>query len=183
MVIVKNLTMDTPEYMLYVCNHIPVILAALLYMREYSLIKSFINVGVVIQAGWMVDLLGKLIFNHYVFSSTVYIFNSYSPFGHSVSIALHATTLIPSFFITYKKDSDKRTVPFSILYLAIIYILTLTLSEPGLDINCVFNMCNIPILSSIGTVNTFIPVVFFSIILPTHLIQKSIFLISSKRKM
>ncbi len=160
--------------MLYVCNHIPLILALLFLLKKYSLIKSFINVGLIVQAGWVLDLLGKALFNHYIFGSTVYIFNSYSPLGHTVSIALHTSTLIPAFFMTWKTEPEKYTLKVSLAYMAIIYLMSLYLTEPSLDINCVFNMCNVSFLSSYSSPVLFMPLVTLIIILPTHLMQSAV---------
>lgn len=181
LVIAKNLAMDSPADLLYLCNHIPGILSLLFYFKKYSIIKSFINVGLAVQLGWTVDLLSKSLFDVYIFGSTSYIFDSNAPFAHSISIAVHATTLIPASLITVSKRIGWTSLAISLLYLVTIYYISYYITDPSLDINCVFNMCDIKLFLELISKKMFIPSVFFLIILPTHFLQIVVFNISIYR--
>lgn len=181
LLIYRNIVNENFESMIYFCNHIPIIIAFLLLFENYDYLKAIINVGFLIQIGWILDFLSKLIFGFYIFGSTSYIFSS--PYNISIllSILVHFTTLIPLFFIIRKEKTKTKTIYYSVVYLLILFVLSLFFTNPVYDINCVFSACNVGFLQFNKFTWFYIPIAVFLVIIPTYLIQKK-FEISKKAK-
>lgn len=172
LVIIRNISIHNYEIFFYFCNHIPILIIILLIFEKIDYLKALINIGLLIQIGWVLDFSSKLIFNTYLFGSTSYIFQGANYFSIIVSILIHTTTLIPLFFLIKKEKTKKKSIYYSIIYLIIIFFLTLLLTTPDYDINCVFNACQINFLQFNLFTWFYLPLSLILLILPTYFIQK-----------
>lgn len=168
----RNIVSGIPQTFVYFCNHIPIIIAFFLLFERYDYLKAIINIGLLIQMGWVLDFLSKLIFDFYIFGSTSYIFSESFNLSIFLSILIHTTTLIPLFFIIRNKKTKLKTIYYSIAYLLILFLVSIMFTNPIYDINCVHSACNVNFLQFENFVWFYIPFAIFFLIIPTYLIQK-----------
>lgn len=172
LVIIRNIQIESFQTFFYFCNHIPILIIIFLIYKKYNYLKALINIGFLIQFGWILDFFSKLIFDYYLFGSTFYIFENLLSFSSLISILIHTTTLIPLFFIIKKEKTNEKSLYYSIIYLIFIFLLTILFTNPLYDINCVFNACQINFLQINYFTWIYLPLTIISIILPTYFIQK-----------
>lgn len=171
-IIIRDILSHNYESFFYLCNHVSIFIIIFLILKQYNFLKALINVGIIIQIGWCLDFLTKLIFNFYIFNATEYVFENLISISSLLSILVHTTTLIPLFFLIRKKKTKKITIYYSILYLIFLYVLSLLFTEPIYDINCVFNACNLNFLQPFYNLYYYLPFSIILIVVPSYYLQK-----------
>jgi len=172
LIISKSIITNNYEVLFFFCDHIALLLAITILMQKHDITKSLINIGILAQLAWTLDFSSKLIFNTYIFHVTTYIFEQPNTLQITISILIHFTTLIPAFLLTRKYKTKPKTIYYSLLYITMLYALTLLFTTPSNDINCVFNACSLSPAIANQLPQLYLPIAMILLILPTHLLQK-----------
>jgi hypothetical protein len=168
LIITKNLINPGENSFLWFCDFVPLLLIIGYYFDWIQFTKSLINIGFIAQNLFVIDILFNFILGHSLFGFSTKLFES----GHLqifFSFLIHIFPLNLAFIHTYKIKNKFSSLVYSFIFLSLIYIMTLYLSNPLQDINYVFNPganLNIPYYSEL-----WIPIVFIVVVIPTYFLQ------------
>jgi len=173
-VIFVNLDAGRPMVLFWFCNHIPLFLSFAFFSRNTALVKAFISVGLIAQALWTIDFIGKVFFDTFVFGYSKYVFGIQG-FELFVPIIIHMFSIAIAFLATLREKTDKRVLLYAFVYLVVLQAITLAITLPEDNINCVQKICgfesiNLPHYSFIWSI-----LVFLILVLPAYLLQVLIY--------
>lgn len=164
------------------CNHTPLIFAFAFFFRKKSVIKALINVGFIAQFLWTLDFLSKSIFNVYIFQVTRYVFEDIPGIYVLIPILIHVLSTNMALYFTYKKKPSLKILFYSLVYLIILYAMSLSFTDSVDNVNCVYEICGATQLIFSSYTYFWPVIVFFGIVLPTQGIQYLLYLQSRKRR-
>ena len=169
-VIYSNLDIGRPDILIWFCNHTPLIFAIGLILNNKDLVKGIISVGLLPQLFWIVDFLGKLVFDVYVFDVTRYLFEDFTGISLLGSILTHLFSTIFVLLLVYRYKTKKIALAYSAVYLVLLFGFSLFLTPPEENINLIYRIeiwdITFPGYTTIWSLMSFILVV-----LPTHYFQ------------
>lgn len=171
MLLYKYIYLAEFNNMLWFCSHAPLLFALSFFFKKVNIIKSLISVGLIIQLIWIVDYLGKLLFDFYLIGTTDYMFLYQSSFfSYMISVLEHFSSFL-ALIITYKFKPKKEIFYYSFFYLIIILIFTLVFSSPEDNFNLVHNMIIFNELTFPGYTFVWIFLAMIILVLPTYYFQ------------
>ena len=180
LVIVRNQHSD-PEIFIWFCNHALLLLAIGCFTHNNHLTKAIINVGLFGQLVWSIDFLSKIIFGVHFFNVTNYVFVQPYTFSTALTVLIHMFATTIALYHTRKFKPTRKTLIYSIVYLVVLYILTLTLTTPENNINWVFEIGGTIQYEHIIYTILYPLIAFIGVISPTHYLQKKISNIYNKK--
>jgi hypothetical protein len=180
LIILSNYYTGRMHVMFWFCSHTPLIFGLAFLLDKKDVIKGLINVGFLFQFAWTLDFLSKLIFNVYIFWVTDYLFNEPHGLYMLVPILVHILGANLALFMTYKEKPNLRALFYSLIYLVIIYWVSLAYTIPERNVNCVHLLCGIPQYTFPYYTNLWLLTALVLIVLPTHGIQYLLYRISQK---
>jgi len=178
--IIFNLSNGRLGVFYWFCNHTPMILAIGFFLKDKNIIKSIINVGFIAQFFWGLDLVYSLITQNSLFDITPYVFQ-HQGFSIIVPPLVHLFSTNLALIITIKEKPTKKTLLYSLIYTITLYLVTLILTNPIDNVNCIHEICVFRSFTPLNYNLLWVPLVFLLIILPTQLIQYLFYLIYKKR--
>jgi len=145
------------------------------FLKNINLIKALINIGFIGQFIWILDFIFKILTGKYLFGVTSYIFENNFTWLIFIPIIAHFFSTLLALILTLKEKPNFISIGFSLIYLVIIYILTLIYTNPLSNINCIYEICGFEtiILPFYTQIWPFFALLF--IILPTYLLQVFIY--------
>ncbi len=170
----------TKDYtgIMWSCNLVPIIFAFSFLTKNFRLIKGTLNY---IFIPHLVFVIVSLIY----FSTGLNLINiqlGYTSFSVGFrAILFHLFSANVALFYSYKIKSDKKSIIYSAIIFLIIYILTILLTPPALNINFLSSSkviigVDVPFLKLIW------PFFVFTIfVVPTYFFQKYLFKISTRK--
>jgi hypothetical protein len=171
LVIIRNLA-EGFNYFFWFCDFVPVLLALAFFLKDNDFVKGIINIGLIMQIGFMFDFMHILLFGYSFFSVNKEILSlSYSLIA--LTFFIHFSTIF-AFLWTYKEKPSKKTLFYSFFILILIYISTLLFTLPADNVNFVFSEVS---LFSYFTINIphytlwWILIAFILLVIPAQFIQ------------
>ncbi len=152
------------------CDFAPILLAIGFYFENTQFIKAVISVGLIPQLLYIFGFLGNLI-TGITFISTI---SEYGFFYSSISILVHAATLI-ALFLTYKEKTETKSLYYSLVIATGMYLVTLFFTSPKDEFNYVYSYTSLTQITIPYHVTFWIPLVFVFLILPIFFFQKTLF--------
>jgi len=160
---------DLPR-LFWFCNHTPFILALLLYFRKKYIIKGIINIGLIFQFLWTIDFISKALFGFYLTGTTRYLFEGSFGWLIIIPVLIHIFSTNLALYFTYDSKPNIKALFYSLIYIIVIYGITLSFTSIETNINCVRTICGVSY--SFDTYTNYWPALaFFLIVIPTQLIQ------------
>jgi len=134
------------------------------------------------QFAWTLDFLSKLIFNKHIFKVTAYVFEN--PFGIYVliPILIHMFGTNLALLLTYKEKINSKVILYSLVYIIILYGVSLSYPPPDRNVNCVYEICGLTQYTFANYTFFWPALIFFLIVIPTHGIQYMLYSFSRKSK-
>lgn len=174
-ILIGNINNEDYDVFFWFCNHIPMLFAISFYFNNHNMTKGLINIGFLAQLVWGLDFLSKLIFNTYIFNLTEYVFEKNS-LWILLPISIHLFSTNVALYLTRKEEPNQKTLEYSMIYVIILYIVTLIFTNPANNINWIYKIeANINYSNTLYTI--FWPIItLVFIILPTQKIQELIYL-------
>lgn len=180
LIIYLNQGVKSNDIFFWFCNHAPIIFAIAFFTQQFDIIKALINVGLISQLTWTLDLLSKLLFNTYIFEVTSYIFEPQNTINMIYPIIIHVFSTLVALYFTYNIKPTTKTLYLSLLYTILLFIFTILYTSANNDINCVYNACNILAVNP----KLYLPIwpimIFTIMVIPTHAFQKWLYLKTKK---
>jgi hypothetical protein len=175
LVIVKNI--DTHHYInfFWFCDFVLILFAIGFFLKNDQFIKGLINIGFIPQIISIVSLSAAIFFglNFVGFADIL----NYSKFYITISFLVHLLSVNVALILTYKIKPKKESLLYSLLFLAIIFVLGLIFTPVDQNINYIYNAdflkVTIPYYTYFCIVLSFI-----FVILPTYAIQYFLYKIS-----
>ena len=158
------------DSLLWFCAHTPLLFAVGFYFKQYQVIKGLISVGFIGQIGWALDFIAS-IFGVEILGVTRYVYTLESTALMISTIAAHFFGTFLALYFTYKKRIKKKSLVVSVLYGLFVFFTTYILTEPSLNINCVFEPCGFGIPYSDFYTVMWPLIAFLVLILPGYYIQ------------
>ncbi len=155
------------------CDTAPIILAALLYFKNYSALKGFLNIILFGQLGYMVVIGTKYLFGvtlaHFVFE------HSLTSLYTLTTLIVHTSALI-ALLATYHLITSHRSLLYS-LFILIITFIVITLfvtpdSSDATNYNLIFHSHLLSWLPHYT--QAWVVLAFVFVVLPTHLFQMAL---------
>ncbi len=169
------------DIFIWFCNHSAIFFAIGFFFRKFDLIKGLISVGFVSQLAWFLDLIFRLLFGFYVLGITDYVFEMGFNWWVFYPISIHVFSTFIAFIHTFRVETKKESIYYAGGYLFFLYFLTILLTNPANDINCVYGACGLFGLDSFSWwENVWVFVVFGIIVLPVHYLQVWLYIIWKK---
>jgi uncharacterized integral membrane protein len=163
------------------CNHTPLILGMAFLFRKKDFIKGLINVGFIAQFLWTLDFLSRLLTGNYIFKVTQYIFEEQLGAYILIPIGIHMLSINLALFLSYKRKPKLKTLLYSLVYIILLFAITLTYTLPERNVNCIQEICGIPQYTFPSYTFFWPAIVFFVIVLPTHGLQYLIYKLHKKK--
>lgn len=128
------------QYAVWFCNHSMLITGTAVLLRNRFWLTAMLNWSVVPITIWVVDFIGKVLFNTHIFNVTNYMFEGPS-WGHIISMQhLFAVPLMLYALILMGKP-NKWAWLGTLLQSAILFVLSYFYITPDYNINCVHTAC------------------------------------------
>ena len=102
-------------------------------LASMMLLNSFIADGV----GWTLDLLVALVSGHHPFGATAYMFDAAIPLTVRLLSLFHVAVPL-LIWMVYKLRYDRRAIVFQTLLAWTVLVICVLLTDPVMNINCVF---------------------------------------------
>jgi hypothetical protein len=128
-------------YLLWYCNHAPLLFALAFMARSAQVSKGIISVGLLAQTAWLADFFTRLVFGFYLFKITDYVFVEPLSVSNAVVIAIHTAVVPLALALTYNIRPRAVSLLYSLAYIAALYGITLLFTPAALNVNCVFQTC------------------------------------------
>ncbi len=155
---------------LWFCSHATLIFGIAFLYKRINIIKAMISVGLLIQFFWIVDFLGKLFFDVYIFSATEYMFVYSSFFGFITSIFEHLTGIL-ALVLTFNYKPEKTSLIYSFVYLLVLLVVSFLFGTAAQNYNFVHFL---PIFNDVtfaGYQYVWIFLAMLIVVIPTYFIQ------------
>lgn len=173
LIIIMNLQFTHQGVFFWFCNHVPFIFAIAFFFKEVQIVKALISVGFIAQILWIIDFLGKLLFDIFVFGFTAYVFD--------LSGLLLVTVILVHFFSTTvaivfsaTEDILPKSLWYSAAYIVVLYVSTIVFTASQYNVNCGYALCGFEELS-IPYYTIIVPfVAFVVLVIPGYYLQKGL---------
>jgi hypothetical protein len=172
LLIYRGFLLEGFDIFFYFCDHICVVLALCFVFGWVDFIKALINVGLIVQIFWVVNVLVRFFFGFFLFGVRIFIFESSNYFSIVLSLLIHFSSLIVAFLFVRKKRTNFVSVLYAELYFLILYVLTLFFTNPINDVNCVFSACGLSFFQFDFFYFFYLPIVFVLVVFPSFLLQR-----------
>lgn len=110
------------------CNFAPILFGISFFFRKIQIIKSIINIALIPDIFFLIDLFSSLFFNFGIFGMVQPYLHENFIFAFT-TIALHLTAFL-ALSATYKIKPNKTTLLYSTCLVLAIYFMTLLFSPP-----------------------------------------------------
>ena len=164
------------------CNHTPLMFSLAFFYGKDRIIKAIINLGFLPQILWTVDFLMKIFFGFYTFGFTRYVFDDALGIYVLVPILIHMFSTNVAFIATIKKKVDLKILMYSVIYVVLLYGITLVYSAQEINVNCVYEMCGAENYTPVWYTSLWPLIVFVFVLLPTQGIQYFFYWWFAKKK-
>lgn len=132
---------QTVPWLVWYCNHVSLLYALAFWARERNIIKGIMSVGLVVQVAWIIDFFAHLLgFN--LFNLTNYMFEGAMSATKAVALLAHMAVPAVIFVWTYKIPQRLISLFYSGIYIAVLWVVTLSFTSPDQNVNCVFSPCS-----------------------------------------
>lgn len=158
-------------YMLWFCSHVSLFFAIGFFIRNIDLIKTFICIGLIPQFIWIIDYLVRLIFGFFLIGATDYMFEGFSAFSYATSFIAHFFSTGIALGLTYMYRPNKKILLYALMYLIIIFSLTLSLAPEEHNINLTQHMVISDGFTFPGYQAVLLAVAMLCIVLPSYYLQ------------
>lgn len=179
LVFVRNQVLGEHVLFFYYCDNIALFLGLGFLFKNIPFIKALISCGLVLQVIYLVDLLFILFLDQELTGTTIYLF-AQGPFLLTVTLLMHFGTAFVALLFTFREKNRPISLSYAFLYLCFLYYTTIWFTPPGYDMNCIFNACDVSAVYFEGFTRLWIVLTFFFLVIPTHLFQEALYLISNK---
>lgn len=180
-VIVRNSLESYYSYFWY-CDFVAIIFAFAFFFKKLHLAKALINFGLVVQIIFLGGLFYKLFFKN-IFLGDIFTFTTLNLFLVLSTVLIHLSTTLGLIF-SYQIKPEKKTVYYSLIFVLIVYFVTLIFTKSSGSVNFVYSIPMtfralfmwIPFYTELWVLVTFIVV-----ILPTQALQYLLWKITRKK--
>jgi hypothetical protein len=128
------------EYAIWFCNHSMLITGTAVLMRNRFWLTAMLNWSVIPITVWMIDFIGKLFFNVYIFRVTEYMFEGPS-WGHIISMQHLFAVPLMIYALYLLGKPDKWAWLGTLLQSAILFSISYFFITPDYNINCAHTAC------------------------------------------
>lgn len=122
------------------CNNAAFFYAIAFWQKNTEYIRGINLVGILPQLLWVFDLVSPL-FGLDLSDTANYVYAEGLTFSNNVSIILHTTMPFVALWYVYRARPTSRAIGYALLYIAGLYVTTLSGTGPGDNVNCVFTGC------------------------------------------
>lgn len=131
---------DLSYDLFWYCDHISLLYFFAFYFRRSQAVIGIMQVGLVVQLLWLVDFIAHLLGIN-ILNAADYMF--VGDFGYVKIITLLIHLVIPISVLHWIGGIRPRlsSLGYSAVYICLLFSITLTLSPPEKNINCVFGPC------------------------------------------
>lgn len=176
-----NFKIQRPDVLIWFCNHTPLFFSIGFFFKNNDITKSIINVGLIPQLIWIIDFLGKIIFNTYIFDVTRYIFEDFTGLALVGSILSHIFATILALYFTYKHKPISKIILVSFVYIVVLFFTTLFFTPVHENVNLIYYV-NIGNISFPGYTILWPVLVLIIIVIPTYYFQVFLYDWSKNKK-
>ena len=166
------------DIIFWMCNLFPILFAIGFFTKNITLIRSLINLILIVQILWVLDFFQILFFNYsFLGGITSYLFQNKNMVLPTIFI--HSSSILALFLIYKEKVKKYDDLILSVILCLTLYTISLNFTNPANNINCSFKVCKncnfwiCEILSTLPFYKFYSP--FLHIILfafPVHFFQK-----------
>jgi hypothetical protein len=173
LIIIVNISINEVSGLFWFCNNAPFFIAIGFFLKKTQLIKGIISVGLIGQLGWIIDYLAQILFHTTLFGVTSYT-SQISGWILGATVLIHVFSLTIAILFTYTEKIQKESLYYSIIYGTLLILLTVQLTPPELNINCLYRVCGAS--NEIIKLNIVKLIILggFIMIMPGYLIQKQL---------
>lgn len=159
---------------IWYCDHIMLLFAIAFIFNRKDLVRSFVNIGLIPQLIWLLDLALSVVTGEFLFGFTEYVFSFSSILAIVITIAGHLfSTLVAILFSIDEKPQFKETY-YSLVYVLSLYIITLLLTTPVENVNCVYGNC-LGFWNFVYYTYLWPVLVYILLVIPSHYLQKLVY--------
>jgi hypothetical protein len=177
-VILRDINIDNQSTFFWFCDFAPTILAFAFLMKDEQLVKGLINIGFIPQMLYFISLVAAFLGVDILgFKSLLNYGDSvlnYGLFNIAVGFLMHAFSSNVALLLTYKTKPQTKSLMYSLIVLAGMFIVGLFFTSPIDNVNYVFSSSalgfSIPFYTLLWIISSFV-----ALVLPTHLIQYALY--------
>ena len=169
-VFLRNHLLGEQILFFYYCDNIALFLAIGFLTRNIQLIKGLISSGLILQVVYLLDLLSIIFFDQELTGTTIYLFD-YNTFLLIITLFMHFGTAFVALLFTVQEETRWTALLYALAYLAFLYFTTIAFTPKELDMNCIFNACDVSWAYFEGFTRWWIVTAFLCLVIPTHLLQ------------
>jgi len=136
LVILRN-SLDGYNYYFWFCDFAPIVFSIAFFIGNKNIIKGIINFGLIPQIIFLFDLIYTIINGTSLLGVHPSLLQFFS-FSVLSTIFIHLTTIF-ALMITIKTKPTKKTVFYSIIFMFLVYLVTLIFTPSSEGINFVYS--------------------------------------------
>lgn len=179
LVVIRNLGIKDYTAFFWFCDMAPLLLAAAFLLKNNQMVKGLVSIGLVPQLISSVSLFFAVFLGIDIVGFADIL--NYSIFYITIAFILHLFSLNVALVLAYRIKPKPQALIYSLVFLAIIFSLSLAFTPSGMNINYVYNSSFLGFTPFYYTPLWFI-FAFFMVVLPTYLIQKWMYNIYKHRE-
>lgn len=133
-------TQPTRALLFWYCNNVSFFFAIAFWGGNMQMAKGLSYVGILAQILWLADFLSHL-FGFDLSNTANYVFVEGFTFANGVTVFIHFGIPLVALLYTARIRPAPRSLYYSALFVAGLYVATVAGTNPVDDMNCVFHAC------------------------------------------
>jgi len=176
--IIVLISLGDLRYFIWFSNNVLLVIGAGILMHSRLIVTAELCIALIPETLWSIDLIGKLLFNRYIFGVTGYVFEK--GFALSAMSSLQHLLIVPlGLFALWFLGSSRDAWKFSFLHVSLLWIFGFLIGEKY-NLNCVFHYC-IGYFKDLNNYMLAWPLIVLFIILLSNLIIQALDFLKKKK--
>ena len=167
-VVIRNLSTDYTVFFWF-CDFAPGVYGVLFLLRKDDAVRGFVNIGLIPQIIFIFGIFYKLFFDVSLLGAATDSL-PLSTFYVASTLFIHTSSII-ALIIVRKRKPSRKTLLYSLLFLIVMYFMTLGFTSPEGFVNYVYAQGSLFDFDIPYYTYLWIPLTFIIVVLPTHIIQ------------